>query len=31
MRKIRDILRLAFGEELSRRRVNASLEIPLTT
>jgi transposase len=31
MRKIRDILRLTFGEELSRRQVSASLGIPVST
>ena len=31
MRKIRDVLRLTFGEGLSRRQVSASLGIPLTT
>ena len=31
MRKIRDVLRLAFGEGLSRRQVSASLGIPFTT
>ena len=31
MRKIRDVLRLSFGEELSRRQVSASLGIPVTT
>jgi len=31
MRKIRDIIRLSFGEGLSRRQVSASLNIPFTT
>jgi transposase len=31
MRKIRDVLRLSFGEELSRRQVSASLGVPFTT
>ena len=31
MRKIRDVLRLTFGERLSRRQVSASLGIPFTT
>ena len=31
MRKVRDILRLAWGQGLSRRQVGASLGIPLTT
>jgi transposase len=31
MRKIRDVLRLTFGEGLSRRQVSASLGIPVTT
>ena len=31
MRKIRDVLRLTFGERLSRRQVSASLQMPLTT
>jgi transposase len=31
MRKIRDVLRLVFGEHRSRRQVSASLGIPLTT
>ena len=31
MRKIRDVLRLSFGEKLSRRQVSASLGIPVTT
>ena len=31
MRKIRDIIRLSFGEGLSRRQVSASLGIPFTT
>jgi transposase len=31
MRKIRDVLRLSFGEKLSRRQVSASLGIPFTT
>ncbi len=31
MRKVRDILRLALGEDLSRRQVGASLGIPHTT
>ena len=31
MRKIRDVLRLTFGEGLSRRQVSASLGIPFTT
>ena len=31
MRKVRDILRLALGEGLSRRQVGASLGIPHTT
>ncbi len=31
MRRIRDVLRLTFGEGLSRRQVSASLGIPLTT
>ena len=31
MRKIRDILRLSFGEGLSLRQVSASLGIPFTT
>jgi len=31
MRKVRDILRLAWGQGLSRRQVGASLGIPFTT
>jgi transposase len=31
MRKIRDVLRLTFAEQLSRRQVSASLGIPFTT
>jgi len=31
MRKIRDVIRLSFGEKLSRRQVSASLGIPVTT
>jgi len=31
MRKIRDVLRLVLGEQLSRRQASASLGIPLTT
>ena len=31
MRKIREVLRLALGEELSRRQVSAASGIPLTT
>lgn len=31
MRKIRDVLRLTFGEDLSRRQVSASLGVPFTT
>jgi transposase len=31
MRKIRDVLRLSFGERLSRRQISASLGIPLST
>ena len=31
MRKIREIIRLRFGEGLSMRAVSASLQIPLTT
>ena len=31
MRKIRDVLRLKFGEGLSLRQVSASLGIPFTT
>jgi hypothetical protein len=31
MRKIRDIIRLSFGEGLSRRQVSASLNVPFTT
>jgi hypothetical protein len=31
MRKIRDVLRLSFGEGLSRRQVSASTGIPVTT
>jgi transposase len=31
MRKIRDVLRLTFGEHLSRRQVSASLGIPIAT
>lgn len=31
MRKIRDVLRLSFGEGLSRRQISASLGIPLST
>lgn len=31
MRRIRDVLRLTFGEGLSRRQVSASLGIPFTT
>jgi len=31
MRKIRDVLRLRFGEHLSLRDVAASLQIPFTT
>ena len=31
MRKIRDVIRLALGEELSRRQVGQSLGIPCTT
>jgi transposase len=31
MRKVRDVLRLTFGEGLSRRQVAASLGIPVTT
>ena len=31
MRKIREVLRLTFGEGLSRRQVGASLGVPLTT
>jgi hypothetical protein len=31
MRKIRDVLRLSFGECLSRRQISASLGIPLST
>ncbi|MGH9028198.1 MAG: IS21 family transposase [Acidimicrobiales bacterium] len=31
MRKIRDVLRLALGEELSLRQVGRSLELPFTT
>jgi hypothetical protein len=31
MRKIREVLRLALGEELSRRQVAAASGVPLTT
>ena len=31
MRKIREVLRLALGEELSRRQVSAASGVPLTT
>ncbi len=31
MRRIRDILRLTFGEGLSRRQVSLSLGVPFTT
>ena len=31
MRKIREVLRLRFGEHLSLRAVAASLQLPLTT
>jgi hypothetical protein len=31
MRRIRDILRLSFGEGLSPRQVSVSLEIPVST
>ncbi len=31
MRKIRGVLRLALGEELSRRQVSAASGVPLTT
>jgi transposase len=31
MRKIRDVLRLSLGEQLSRRQISASLGIPLST
>jgi hypothetical protein len=31
MRKIRDVLRLTFAEQLSRRQVSTSLGIPFTT
>jgi len=31
MRRIRDVLRLTFGERLSRRQVSASTGIPFTT
>jgi hypothetical protein len=31
MRKIREVLRLALGEELSRRQVSAVSGVPLTT
>jgi transposase len=31
MRRIRDVLRLSFGEQLSRRQISASLGIPLST
>ena len=30
MRKIREVLRLALGEELSRRQVSAASGVPLT-
>ena len=31
MRKIREVLRLTLGEELSRRQVSAASGVPLTT